>query len=566
MAHDISKFYPQTNIIFCDTGIDGNNKPYFTSNSAMVAWLRTKIVAGTRSITEASFQRDMGGFPIRVDHNDAEYQALMQCDTVAWTNPGMMFHPRWTVAHITSVEWKNPNCSFVHYEIDWFTSFVDCIDWESSICMIEREHVKKDWDGANPLLYQCGVDEGFSVEHRKILGTDTWNPYSSGFKYRIISPYSAQEISDVTGNAPPDYQDRSSMKRYIGLEAIDCATKRDVQAVLNAAATNPKINVENIVSILTVPSGSFQQSKDFKPPWTYVTGYNNAKCWSGEFNTFRMYVPMGDRPISFTPEMISGDYGSFVVQVWADLGIDVCSIQYVPKAEKWATPATAFDMSCFINEYPRGAWTADVYAQWLSINALPTILGLALNTVGTIATLKAAQASANVAYNSAFHKNSPVGMKAAGARFEANETTAQVGVANDLLGAYTTWVNARQNGASVNGTGNLGIDQAFERYGYACYMTYYQADTYDMVTIDQFFDRFGYKVNALRAPNPTNRPRWYYCKCVEAHVSDKGGELTIGALARTSIENLLSNGVTIFRTDQGVDIGDFSNPAGNKAQ
>lgn len=80
-----------------------------------------------------------------------------------------------------------------------------------------------------------------------------------------------------------------------------------------------------------------------------------------------------------------------------------------------------------------------------------------------------------------------------------------------------------------------------------------------MKSVDAFFDRFGYRVSRLKIPERSSRPFWNYVKTSEGHVSGN-----IPAMYRTQIENMLNSGVTFWNVGARA-IGDFSNPAENKA-
>ena len=80
----------------------------------------------------------------------------------------------------------------------------------------------------------------------------------------------------------------------------------------------------------------------------------------------------------------------------------------------------------------------------------------------------------------------------------------------------------------------------------------------EMRSLDNYFDKYGYRVNLLKVPNVDTRPLWNYVKTTEAHV---GGNFP--KAYRTAIEGMLNRGVTFWHTG-AVEIGDYSNPAGNK--
>lgn len=566
MSHLDEKFLPQTQIVFANTGIDDVNKPFFTSNAEVIAWIRARMTPGTNSITEYSFQRDLAGMPIRVDHNDAEYQALIQCDTVAWTNPQQIYRPRWMVAHITGIEWKNPNCSFVYYEIDWFTSFVDCIDWEKSICYIVREHVKKDWDGNNPIFNNCGVAEDMALKADYRINATEWQIFNNTqLDYVVVAPY------DKGANI--QFNDNTGLRRYCGLTFNVFQSKSEVDQFLTTIAKDfypsdhtsgvlNRANIEKIVGVFTVPRATKGQvtTQSITPPWVTSVGYRNAKCWSSNFNFFRLFVPMGDRTIDFSPEYIGNSYSTFTLEREVDNIGDGIFMRVGPVSQRFSEGRIPnADMSVFITDAPQGAWVGDQYGQWKTNNGIPRILNLIMGSISTMASTNAANAR-NIAQDLAGNQDEDVTI----ANAERNALSAVSKIGQSILDEYMTWQQAAMNGASIGGTGGLGQNAAFEHYGFTAYMYFYQVSPIIMQTIDQYFDRFGYKVNALRAINPSNRPRWYYVRTVDAHIADRGGVLTIGSMARHAIEALLNTGVTIFRTDNGVEVGDFSNPEQNK--
>ena len=138
-------FSPDTSIFFAYTGLDDLNKTVHDSISNFVAWAKTKI-QGT-VMENCSFQRLNQSWEIRVSSDNISYNELLLCDTV------VMFNGEWTfwVGLIDKVEWKNPGCFFVYFHVDWYSSTLGYVDYEETTAFVEREHIKKDWDGANPM-------------------------------------------------------------------------------------------------------------------------------------------------------------------------------------------------------------------------------------------------------------------------------------------------------------------------------------------------------------------------------------------------------------------------------
>lgn len=552
MSHDMSMFLPRTEIVFCDTGIDDYNKPYFTSNAAMYSWCNSKALG---RMLNASFQRDQGGQYIRVDHSDIEYYVLMGCDTVLWINPqDTSPRPRWMCGHIISVEWKNPNTSYVYYEIDWYTSFVDCIDWANCVSFIEREHVSKDNQGGVPDFSLCGVPEGSSLDNDYLM-QDHKLTYLDGSNttYEVLSPYDE--------NGEPIFGDSSDVPIYNGLSQVK-TSKGGVTTFLNNLAKHNPADVNQVVAIYSHPSQLQNTLKNlytytFTPGWkTYPGRYNNAKCWSGDYYTIKCYSLLGDKIVNFRPEDIANSYEEISFK------IDGRFVKGMTLVYMYCNTIRFRDNNehkVIITKSPQGQWVSNEFAQWNAMNFLHNIFTMG-NAVKSFASIPFSGSNSIDKVLDRSKNTSDYGT----AMGVVNEIQGKaIAGEQSIVGLAQSFLESKTYGASVKGGGNLDTNTAYMYEGFDFHICEYCTNPIYLKSIDQYFDRYGYKVNALRNVNPLRRPRWYFIKTTDAHCTDKGGEFNIPYNAVKAIESLWNAGITIFRTDLGIAIGDLSNAEAN---
>lgn len=559
-------FEPKTNIIFSKTGVDDNNKYVYDT---IVEYINTVINSPNCRIGETrenSFQRGDGFYTIRVDHSELPYFALLRADTVAYLNAETL-SAFWIIGNVLAVEWKNPDCSFVRFKIDYFMTFQQFIDWDKTHAYIEREHVKEDWSSSgNPLFANIGPAEDFRV----IPDTPIYH-WNKGY---VPSMTMIQDPYNDNGEAVFDGQYRGGM--FSSLQVHLCHVS-DANEHLTKIAESNDCSINNVVSVegfpvewmevLEADSEGFLDLSDVQLNSVHIEGknnksvpnYNNAKCWSAPYTIIRLMSSDGEQQ-DFNPQWFGNDVDSYTLmqRVCGCGGMFAgAAATFRHKNEGIFNWETWENFMVMIKALPKCPWTADGYTDWSSVNMTPTI---AKGIIGGGQNILNGAAGVVSAISPTTTKPVP------------DVGAATMSVANAIGNTAMDTINIVQNigqeratGATIRGGGGGNLfDIGQKSWGFK--VVYYQAQPYLMTSIDNFFSRFGYRVNRLKKLNLKNRPYWTFIKTAECHVLSKpNGGMTF--IAEKVINAMFNSGVTLWTMqafNEGRQIGDFSNPEKNK--
>lgn len=535
------KFSPETTIFFASTGVDDNNKTVHDTTSAFVEWARTFILRSEMS--NCSFQRIDQGWEIRVDLELIDYDMLLLADTVCLTN-GTGFGGYHYVGIIDRVEWKNPNCAFVYFHIDWYTSMLGNVDYEETYAYIEREHIVKDWNGNSPEFSNMGPEEDFAVNPDTPINTEKIEFHFDEEWVLVYTPYNDSGKPNFTGSMVDGLY--SSMYTFK-------AHPDQVNEYLQTIAEAETADLGQIVAIHSIPdefmSRRGNKQETFQMPWIKKVpscpDYRNAKCWSGQFCQIKLMSGTG-QSVNINPQWFGSGQSEFSVDInwFFNNGDGGCTMTAINKNTSY-DKVTYNDFQVSLTGLPTAPWVGNYYAQWASANMRNLIMQGALSSIGT-----AVQGANQVIQKAAI----------------GDKTGAQVTAVTSLLSntaiaeaVAATIKNQKTSGTVVTGSPGSDVNTALalDKYGFQIVM--YMTQQYLMYAVDDYFDRFGYRVNRLKKINRKARPKWTYVKCHEVHVM--GNHIPMNA--RAYIQSILVNGVTFWR--DGVTIGDYSNPEGNKA-
>lgn len=554
-------FEPLTEIWFCHTGIDEFNKVVVDGQSTLF----TALTSGTNLVGQTkanSFQRGDGFFLIRVDHTEIPYYDLLNADTVLYANRETT-REFYIVGNIISVEWKNPDCSFVRFKIDHFMTYQTFIDWESSWAYVEREHVKNDWTagGSRPLFTNIGPAEDFNVEPDTPIFTKEFTFTPS--LVMVQSPYDNSGEAVFSGSTVGNLF--TSLQNPIFGETA-------ANAYFERIAEKTEASINNIVGVYGVPSafiGPIQAGVPYErdenlPPveesneTTFTIEYNNAKCWSAPFCIIKLASSQGSSLV-FNPQWFGNNASNYKLKIKAtgaggQFGGVAATFDNAAGAFDWKNWA---DFIVMLNELPKCPWTADGFREWQSLNngaVLARVWDITANAVagqvqGAL-NLAAGQATGNVAQE---------------ANGLGQVMTGMTGTISEAMDLYKTVKSAQASGATVRGTGSYGpiFDVGQDSWGFK--VTYLTPQNYIMRSIDQYFDRFGYRVNQLKKLELENRPIWTFIKTAECHVVSKTRGVPF--ISELAINNMFNHGVTMWKRDQymgGHKIGDFSKAKENR--
>lgn len=519
-------FEPTTAITFCSgTGVDDHNKPYFEDNFAMVSYFGG---FAKFNVTEYSYQRADERQYVATEHS---YYDCMKCDYLYFNN-GTGYGPTWIICRITGVEWKNPNCCWVWFEVDPFCTFCGDISWSKSYCFVEREHVTQDWNGNVPIWDACGLPEDFGVTPEVCIASQSkmWTPD----RYVVLSPY------DESGE--PHFTGQTKYGIYDGLTQHVFTSAGQVNNYLDAVANSDKGDINQIVGIYSVPQEFLEVDGPlditFTPPFAQEI-FHNAKMWTSQFTNISI-VACDGTSVDLKPELFTLNQYRFRAGGYfagASMGFRVTPQGY------GLHPDSAVDIGLVYSGVPQGAFVGNAYAQWIQANQLSIATKAISSGIAVAGALATAPATGGMSL-------------AAGAQMAGGVLNAGGGI----LSVLSQMQGARKHAATVEGnSGCSDINIATAIQGYGFHIRWYMGRENVMRRIDNYFDRFGYKVGQLKVPNRSTRPMWNYVKTIDAHISATCAETYV-----RGIEKMLDGGVTFWKT-AACAIGDYSKPEANKA-
>lgn len=559
-------FEPMTTLYFLRTGIDENNKIRCKTQAELFQTLTSGECLRGRS-QDCSFQRGGGLHPnaltMRVASTAIDYYNLLMCDTVMYLNNGnnQQFY---IVGNILTVEWKNPDCTFVTFKIDSFMTYQTMIDWDKTYAYVEREHVKDDWaaDG-HPQFTNIGMYEDFHVE----ADTPIYH-YEKSFKPNLVlihSPY------DSNGEAVFEGEFLNGV--YSSLQT-DVVGANGANEFFTKVAESKEASINNIVGVYSVPQdfadiirhGGVETFVESLPPvdtanmTKFPLTYNNAKCWAAPYCLVKLISSEGGE-LTFNPQWFGTDQNSYrflckYVGTGNMFGGAMATFDNQAGAFAWESWN---DWAVMLTKLPESPWTADGFSDWKSTR----------NTALIARQVSAMTHGLTGMLNSA--ANGFAKMNDAKVDQGLNAVSTITGILNSGATAAMTMANiestissAQASGAVVSGNGSFDnlFDVGQEAWGFK--VVYLIVQNYIMRGIDNFFDRFGYRVNKLKKLELENRPIWTFVKTAECHVA-AGSGLTY--VAELEINAMFNRGVTIWKADKfsaGRQIGDFSNPQENR--
>ena len=534
MSDNPALFEPSSLIYLCATGIDDNNKVYFNYNATAWSWAVARAVG---TFTEYSYQRADERQYCAVYGNYYDY---IGCDMICWANINMNAYSEsgeffYIFGNITQLEWKNPNCFWVWFKVDPYMTYCGNINWDSSYCYVEREHIEEDWNGSRPNWRNLGVTENIAVEPE--ITSTVVNETLVPDTIVISSPYDQNGQLNALGAFENNV--------FTGLNTYVFDSAREANAYLQAIEDSSEATIENVVSIKTVPSEFSDTPSSVidgpTPPWiTYAGQIYNAKCFVSQFCVLQVDSAMTG-PKEYAPEYFLWSEVPGFMQ-YLILGGACCGIILKPIA--YGTIDSEINSMTnngyIIGDVPEGVCVGNTFAEWKATQGNFIIANaLVTGLKGVVGGVSGMNSNSNAL-------SQPTGVLASAAGTAASS----------LISTGQQFATAKKYGSCLIGSTNASanIVAGINNYGYT--ISWIIPTRPNLYALDDYFSRFGYQVNRLKVPNVNTRPHWNYVKTGEAHIAGD-----IPYLYRVQIENMLNHGVTFWNEDW--TIGDYSDKAGN---
>lgn len=542
--------------------VDDENQLYFSSVSTQNAYMQSVVY---KSYTNFSYMREQSAVSVPDDYDTL----VTSCNYLRYQNAG--FGNKWFYAYITKFEYKNPNTTWIHFQIDAYQTYLFNITWKD--CFIEREHVKDDSMGAHY------IKEDFSMPKSIISSSNINLPYS------YTDNGSLQIVPVLMLSQQPTTKDKyttlmngeiNNIIYWIPDNVQKSSWTYDVQAMMQSMSAlivylSTNDNTETVDSIVgsfcvprfallgvdTVPlhSGDISIGQTVRTPMDLTSVYTKANAQKAAI--------LFDKPdYNFTPKNNKLYTSQFFSASISNMqGIDV---EYKPEflayqnsIESWGLnyvieAAFAPDSTVYLypdpdvdtnglyqnagkpfavplDNFPVPAITGDYYNAWLAGHSATSRNTLAISEISGIVGMAAA-ASGNSA-----------GLALVGGSI--------ISIANTLAAVEDT--SNRADPLKIESTNT-------SRYasGRATYKVTYQYIAPELAkSVDNYFIMYGYKVNELKVPEFATRQYYNYYKMPVCNIT---GNIPQSAL--DEIRSKFARGITLWNTSDVGNYRDGDNP------
>lgn len=471
------------------------------------------------------------------------YNNALKCNYLAFQNPD--YSNKWFFAFIDSIDYINDKVVQVNYTIDEFSTWWDY--WQPDECFIEREHTMDDTPGAN------------LIPERLELGEYV----SNGPVQRVSYESDNQLIAMLSSQYEPDGTSWEAV-RIGGIPTSGCLTLyEDITAfavALRKMATDG--HIDNVYAAYLIPQSLVDLVNDcelkflhFGEGGTYTYySYEGASGPSlhdytinGRPTTLETYAPVNKKLLTapYTGVLLYNLAGSTNF-----LGYEYFLDPTAPEIRCTGVPTVGTSIVCMplhykrrqvnflegisCGKWPTLSWSADIYTNWLTQNAVNIGLGL---------------------LNGMFNITSGFAGSVVTGESQGDQIGAGVSEIKSIIGEMYS-----HSVAPVTTRGNTNQGDVYTAGGNNEVFTHCVSITEQFARrIDKYFSRFGYQTNQTKVANQLGRSNWNFVKIANGESighSTNNDYFSVPAKSMETINNIYRKGVTIWHNH--ATIGDYS--------
>ena len=509
---------PTTNIkLLKDVPLDNTytNTIYFGDVNAQTTYFANKKKYNLNNYT---YQRVNNGICLV----GIEADRLYDCNYMMFQNTA--FGNKWFYAFITSIAYKNNECSEIHFEIDVLQTWH--FNYTIDHCFVEREHTKTDEIGEHiePESVDCGeyvfqsyknLTEILKPMAIVVMINDTSEDpngtlYDGVYGGCTIFAYNSSDWKSATNkvksyNQKPDAIVGMYMCPVIAISETGIP-KGGVQVKYSSIAESFDLTASAISADNTLNGYKPKNKKLYTYPYCYYL-VSNA---SGSTHAYRYEFFRGKQP-------------KFKVDVSMTMPVQAC---LRPVGYKSSLDNRCVTEALTITGFPMCSWSTDAYRAWLAQNAIPAV-GEYVSKAGIGA----------VALTGLGLATGGTGLAIGGALAGATSILSQ---------GYQASISADIGKGSLN-NGSINVaSQTQSFWGGGVCVTHQYAKM-----IDDYFTMFGYAVKVVKVPERNSRPHWNYvktlgCTCTGSVPSDDMNKIC----------SIYDKGITFWKN--GSEIGNYS--------
>lgn len=486
---------------------------YFATAAAQQAYFQGRVQSAL-TFTDFSYQRK--DHVIRIP---AHVDTLLSAKVNYCMYQNAQYSNKWFYAFVTDMKYVDDGRTDVYIQTDCIQTWMFDITIKQSF--VEREHTSDDTVGANTVEeglevgeYVCdGIDKDTALTDTKyVMMVTEWatggedKPLATNFGgiYHAGGAYIFDTMSELV-TVVALYDGDPSADAITAVYMCPSKIINNTSESMQYSGQLEPVKYQHSGAKPTKVNGYTPRNKKLLTfPFVYLLGSNNA----GTSNVYKYEL------------FDSDDNYIFSVQGVPVIGASIKSSPYMYKT---TASAENQEEGIMCGKFPTLSWSADLYTNWLTQNAVNIGMGIAAGAAQIVG--GAVTVAATGGMGAAIGGTGIVG----GVSAIAN-TLAQV----HQMSFTPNSARGNTNGGDIN-TGSKA--NTFYYYKMAIKAEFARI-------IDDYFDMFGYKCNRVKIPAKAHRKYWWYTKTIDANI--------IGGIPQDDlqiIKDCYNRGITFWTTE-----------------
>ena len=435
---------------------------------------------------------------------------------------------KWWYCFIKEINYINPNCCEIIYEIDAMQTFL--FDFEVGKSFVEREHTETD----DYFEHVCLEDDIISGDETTISGENITQQYSSSlpFFFAICSP--SDDVRDFSAAHGGQIYDPIT-KKINGLLYIAFSNQSDLLDFLSDLANDGKSDECSLILTFPAPTqnGEWQISANLimlKP--TQLDGYtfHNKMLCSYPFRRIVVVSSQGDSE-DFRPQLFV-DANNPTFKLTRLFNGDDLLFALTPNYQKLSNKSKQL----FLHSGELGAWASDTFKNWLAQHRQ----SLNVNLTNGIFDMIKGKAQMGGGLISMMYTGNGAGDVSSG----LNEYTGGI---KQSASVFAQISDAKHQPDQFHGTHtDVSFDFEANEFGFWAYEICLNRKALER--IDDYFERYGYKVNKIKIPTPfggqRKRPLFNYVKTVDVNLTG-----SVPTPQMNIIKSAFDSGITFWHNE-----------------
>jgi len=538
--------------------LNETNQLWFDTVTAQQTYFSGKV---SRTYNQFTYQRKERNY-VAVETNA---ELLYNVNYMMFQNSN--FTNKWFYAYVTEIEYKNPNTSWVYYEIDPFQTWLFELNFKQSF--IEREHTPRYNADGTPVINT--IDEGLNYgSEYKIIDDSSYKNYGDTIFILVTSKDYLHKLPDGLirpfpeniGNVPQGFfnyifpislsgykaytyknfslmswaefydklnQDTAFVGKVVNLTLLDFVP-------LNVSVDNANANITNMDnvslynarddlgltgSILYINDGAFTPSViDCGNKYSSFPNYAESKLLMYPYS-YTKVTDMRGNEFDIKNEHITGQDLKFSVR-----GSIAPQCKTAYEVVNYKDKTNLLD-GIINNNVSSMAIIDDYTAAYLQGNQNVLMTGAAVNVVSSIASIVGNSMIGNI----------------------GGAVSSGVGGITDILMLNAKMKDIDNHPSNLRNQGNNYNFDFANKYTGIRIIKYTVTDEYQKILTD-FFKMYGYKVNRVKVPNLHTRQSWNYVKTVDCTIV-----ANIPQDDLNSIKQMFNKGITLWHN---TDVGNYN--------